>query len=300
MDHRNFVASLPAALRRSLTETSDRRGLIALSVHWGAVVCLGGLIAVRVPLWPLLMVPQGILLVFLFTAMHESIHRTAFRTGWINETVARVNGFVLFLPAAWFRYFHFAHHRYTQDPERDPELAVPKPESRGRYVWHVSGLPIWWSQWTTLMRNAAGRCSDGFVPASARPKITREARLMLAGYAGLLVISVAVGSAQLVYVWLLPLLLGQPFLRLYLLAEHGRCPFVANMFENSRTTFTNRLVRRLAWNMPYHAEHHVFPTVPFHRLPDLHRLTRGELQITEDGYVRFNRTYIATLKSQRS
>ena len=74
-------------------------------------------------------------------------------------------------------------------------------------------------------------------------------------------------TAVLLWVWIIPALLGQPFLRLYLLAEHGCCAFVANMFENSRTTFTGPLVRFLAWNMPYHAEHHAFPTVPFYRLP---------------------------------
>ena len=297
MDHRRFVASLPAELRRKLTEKSDRRGLLALALHWGAVLVLGGLIAMRVPFWPFLMVPQGILLVFLFTALHECVHRTAFKTGWINETVARINGFLLFLPPEWFRYFHFAHHRHTQDPERDPELAAPKPESLRGYIWHVSGIPIWFSHLTTLLRNAAGRCADDFVTESARPKVAREARQMLAFYACALAASLVVGSAQLVYVWLLPLLLGQPFLRLYLLAEHGRCPFVANMFENSRTTFTNRLVRGLAWNMPYHAEHHAFPAVPFHRLPDLHGLTSGELRVTENGYVRFNRSYLDALKS---
>ena len=87
------------------------------------------------------------------------------------------------------------------------------------------------------------------------------------------------------------LLLGQPVLRLYLLAEHGRCPFVANMFENTRTTFTNALVRRLAWNMPYHAEHHAWPVVPFHRLPDLHVMTAPHLRVTAPGYAAFTVDY---------
>jgi hypothetical protein len=45
-------------------------------------------------------------------------------------------------------------------------------------------------------------------------------------------------------------LLGQPFLSLYFPAEHASCPFSGNMFENARPTFTTRLVRLLAWNMP--------------------------------------------------
>ena len=99
-------------------------------------------------------------------------------------------------------------------------------------------------------------------------------------------------SPLVLWVWLLPVLLGQPVLRLYLLAEHGDCPRVANMFANTRTTFTNRLVRILAWNMPYHVEHHVWPAVPFHRLPEVHRLMRDQLQVTAEGYAAFTREYL--------
>ena len=47
--------------------------------------------------------------------------------------------------------------------------------------------------------------------------------------------------------------LGQPALRLYLLAEHTGCPAVPDMLANSRTVLTNAVVRWLAWNMPFHA-----------------------------------------------
>jgi fatty acid desaturase len=94
------------------------------------------------------------------------------------------------------------------------------------------------------------------------------------------------------WVWLLPIVLGQPFLRLYLLAEHGDCPEVANMFENTRTTFTTGVMRFLAWNMPYHAEHHVYPAVPFHKLPELHGLMKDELRVTAEGYGAFAREFL--------
>ena len=39
---------------------------------------------------------------------------------------------------------------------------------------------------------------------------------------------------------------------------------------NSRTVYMNPVFRFLYWNMNYHVEHHMFPMVPYHRLPDLH------------------------------
>lgn len=297
MDQRQFIATLNADQRRQLTATSDRRGLVHLAMHAGGVILLAMLIATRVPLWPLLMLPLGVVIIFLFTLLHETVHRTAFRSVWLNDLVARICGFLIVLPSEWFRFFHFAHHRHTQNPDKDPELATPKPETAAQYVAHVSGLPVWFSHLRTLLRNATGRCDDDFVPPTARGKVPAEAQSMLALYFLLAAVSIVLATPALLYVWIVPVLLGQPFLRLYLMAEHGRCPFVANMFENSRTTFTNRLVRRLAWNMPFHAEHHAMPTVPFHRLPELHGLAREHLRQTETGYVRFHGKYLRSLET---
>jgi fatty acid desaturase len=298
-DHDRFLRALPPDVRGTLVRRRDGPGLVRLAGHGGAILPLGAFIAAGVPAWWALLLPQGVLIVFLFTAMHETSHRTAFATGWLNDAVARVAGVLLVLPPEWFRLFHFAHHRHTQDPLHDPELASPKPETPGQYFVHLTGVPLWCGALKVIVTNALGRNRDAFVPTSAKARITREARVILALYGTLALGSVSLGSALLVWVWILPALLGQPVLRLYLLAEHGRCPLVANMFENSRTTFTNRAVRWIAWNMPYHAEHHAFPAVPFHRLPDLHTLSAPHLRTTEAGYARFTARYAAGLSSSR-
>lgn len=295
MDHREIITSLSQAQRDQLTEKSDRPGLTGLLLHWGGIIALGTLIAMKVPFWPLLMIPQGILIVFVFTLLHETIHQTAFRSAWLNETIARVASFLIALPADWFRYFHFAHHRYTQDPEKDPELAFAKPETARQHAVHVSGLPVWWGHLKTLANNASGRCRDSFVPTKGHGKVRMEARVMIAAYALVIGLSVYLKTPVLLFVWIIPALIGQPFLRLYLLAEHGRCPYVANMLENSRTTLTNILIRKLAWNMPYHAEHHSYPGVPFHRLPEFHALIETHLKQVEKGYVRFNARYLSEM-----
>lgn len=296
MDHRRLVAGLSIAERTRLTTKSNRAGLLHLAGHLGAIVACGALITLRVPYWPVLMLPQGILIVFLFTLLHEAIHRTPFASPWLNDIVARLCSFALALPSDWFRAFHFAHHRFTQDPENDPELAGPKPQSWGQYLRHVSGLPLWRSHFRQLLVNATGRCRDSFVTEKGQAEIRREARLMLLGYAALIAASVYFRSAVLLYVWIIPALLGQPFLRLYLMAEHGGCPQVGNMLQNSRTTMTTWLVRKLAWNMPYHAEHHAFPGVPFYLLPEFHKLTRPHLAVIEPGYVHFHRSYVSRLQ----
>ncbi|KMW56841.1 putative hydrocarbon oxygenase MocD [Candidatus Rhodobacter oscarellae] len=294
MDHKDVIAALPRQDLARLTQRQNRAGLWHLAGHLGLIVIVGAGIALRVPLWPLLLPLQGVLIVFLFTLEHEATHKTPFASGWLNEAVGHLSGLLILLPFTWFRYFHLAHHKYTNDPERDPELlAGGHPKTRAAYLWHVSGLPYWAGTARVLVVNALGRAGGSYLPQRALPRVAWEARAYLAVYAAA-ALSLAV-SPLLFWVWLLPALLGQPALRLYLLAEHGRCAHVADMLSNTRTTFTNRVVRFLAWNMPYHIEHHAVPNVPFHRLPELHAHMAPHLKETAPGYRAFTRDYVQGL-----
>jgi fatty acid desaturase len=38
----------------------------------------------------------------------------------------------------------------------------------------------------------------------------------------------------------------------------------------------NPIFRFVYWNMNYHVEHHMFPMVPYHRLPDLHEVMKAD------------------------
>ncbi len=295
MDHRALIASIPVEKRRTLLAQSDAPGLGRLAVHLGLVILGGVWVLAGWPLWPLVMVLQGVLLVFLFTTLHETIHGTAFRTGGINTAVAHLCGFLAVLPANHFRYFHFAHHRFTHDPERDPELEGTKPDTLRGHLIYLTGWSEWRWRLKSIAKQARGVCTDAYIPARGHDRVTRDAQIYILGYAGLVIGSVLVGSSALLWIWVLPSLLGQPFMRAYLLAEHTRCPHVANMLENTRTTFTNRFVRYFAWNMPYHAEHHAYPAIPFHKLPEFHRVTEAHLAQTAEGYTSFNRDHMMSL-----
>lgn len=296
MDHRALIASIPAEAKDKLQERSNTAGLRHLALYVLALTATSIGIIAQVPLWPLLILPQGILLVFLFTLSHECTHKTPFKSPWLNEVVGHLVAIPIALPFVWFRYFHLAHHKWTNHPENDPELGgKPKPDNWPSLLIYLSGWPYWRGMAQVLVQNTRGRIDAPYLPARKHKAMRLEARVLLGLYAMALV-SLFI-SPLLWWLWLLPVLVGQPFLRLYLLAEHGLCPPVANMLENSRTTFTNRLIRFLAWNMPYHAEHHAFPNVPFHQLPALHRWTRAHLRSTSDGYSDFTSAYIRKVRN---
>jgi fatty acid desaturase len=272
---------------------SDRRGLAHLAGHGALLVVTGCLIAVTRGSWLVIwaLVLHGIVLSFLFAPLHESVHRTAFRSRRLNDAVAWACGLVLLLPPDWFRAFHLAHHRHTQIEGLDPELDAKRVETWPDYLIHLSGWRYWKASVLLILRNASGRASARFIPKGLERRLVREARIMLAVYAAIAALSVIFRTdAALVY-WVVPALLGQPFLRAYLLAEHTGLPLVENFWENTRTTLTGLPLRFLAWNMPFHAEHHVNPAVPFHALPELHERERGKLKAVSPGYVAFHRDW---------
>jgi fatty acid desaturase len=282
-----------------LNRRANGPSLIHLAGHVAALLLTGSLVWLSqgtLWIWPAMFL-HGILLIFLFTPLHETIHRTAFRTRALNESIAFVIGVLILLPREYFRAFHFAHHRFTQDPLRDPELAGPKPANLRQWLWQVSGLPYWIAQFRGTVGHAFGRAPEDFYKDDRqRRRVIVEARVIFALYALVVIASLASGSTAVLVYWIIPALLGQPALRLYLMAEHGLCPLVPDMLENTRTTTTNPIMRALAWNMPYHAEHHAYPAVPFHRLPEVHRAIATRLKVTAPGYLEVQRQILRSYR----
>jgi fatty acid desaturase len=285
----------PAALLE-LSRRSDARGVVRLASHAGVLVATATLVhfSFGTPWLVLALFCHGVAVVSLFAPFHESVHYTAFQTRAFDTVVAAVCGGLLILPARFYRLVHFHHHRYTQDLDQDPELIVPKPTTYFRYVMYISGVPLLGFLIATLVLSAFGRAikETDAVPPTARPMVARDARIHLAIYGAV----IYAGGALALYYWLLPLVLAESVLCMYLLAEHTGCPHTPDLLENTRTTVTNPFVRFLMWNMPYHAEHHLFPSVPFHALPTLHRKLSGRFRHVESGYARFHHAFIKGLR----
>ncbi len=287
---------------RRLSQRSDARGLLQLTVHVTALAATGTLIWVSrgTPWLAAALLLQGIVLSFLFCALHESIHRTAFASRRVNDVVAWICGALLMLPPEYFRAFHFAHHRYTQNAARDPELAVAAPATLRAYWWRVSGLPYWRDRLTVTLRHAfTGRADEPFIPDNKRAAVVREARWLWGLYLCVLAASLFLKRADALIYWVLPALLGQPFLRLFLLAEHTGCALNDDMLENTRTTYTNWAVRLLTWRMSYHAEHHSFPSVPFHALARVNALMPAQGRVTARGYLAVHAALLRQLRGTR-
>jgi fatty acid desaturase len=280
----------------ALGRRSDRHGALRLAAHIACIAATGCLVWLARPSWVLLvpaMALHGVTIVTLFAPMHECVHRTAFGSRWANDVVGWIAGVLGFYNATYYRHFHAWHHRYTQDPERDPELIFPKAKNLREYVTELSGFTFWWRRILDYPRLALGLAHDlPFIPASARHAIALSMSAQLTVYLAALV-AIGFGYGGVLIYWFIPALLAQPFLRALLVAEHTGCSQDQNGLTNTRTTAASFPIRLLMWNMPFHAEHHLYPAVPFHQLPALHAHVRDRLQHRAPGYLAANREIVA-------
>jgi fatty acid desaturase len=289
---------------KRLQRRSDARGLARLAGHVGAIAGSGFLYgwslehAFHPVLVALLGVGLGFTLVTLFAAMHEAVHRTAFHTRWLNDGVAWFAGLLSFYNSTFYRYYHGWHHRFTQIPGRDPELDDGKPSSFGTYLLEMSGLTWWLGKFKTHVSIALGKVEGyGFLNDETTPKVVRSVRAQLGVYGVAIAISVALGEPLFVTYWLLPVALGQPLLRAILLAEHTGCSENSDPLSNTRTTYTLFAVRYLMWDMPYHAEHHRYPALPFFALAEAHtRLGPHLAHVARRGYLGVHLDFLRGLK----
>jgi fatty acid desaturase len=205
---------------------------------------------------------------------HESGHGTAFKSRWMDQGLYQIASFMIMRDPTVWRWSHTRHHTDTLIVGRDPEIAVMRPARLVRLLANLVGLVDVPLAFRLMFRHAFGRLTADeadYVPESERHKVYRTARIDLAIYA------TAIGLAIGLHTWLPVVLIGGPRLygaflfNLYGFTQHaGMGENVLDHRLNTRTVKMCRVNRFLYWNMNYHVEHHMFPMVPYYRLPELH------------------------------
>jgi fatty acid desaturase len=296
------VAAPKSSEMMHLGTRSDARGAARALLHLALILGSGALIAGApgVLVLPAMLV-MGVAQAALFAPFHETSHYTAFRSRRANAVVGWIAGLPALHNWHFYQQFHLAHHRHTQDPARDPEASPGPPRDLPGYWLRATGYFFWRARlevWAAAWRGDMAARYPFLHPATA-PRVIRSVRASSALTVALaLAAGLAVGWGSVLLYWIGPQLLGQPVLRLYLMAEHTGCSEDQNGLTNTRTMMTSPLVRLLMWNMPYHAEHHLYPFIPFHRLADAHALLKDRLAHIDRGYVAFNRRLIRRLAAR--
>lgn len=225
----------------------------------------------------------------LATLHHDAVHYLLFRNRKLNECVARCFlGYPVGLTMG-YRRIHLTHHRHLGN-EGDPDLP--------NYV----GFP---ARMAKILTTLACNLSGVSVWRQVRRERTNDAAWEVAGLAvtqaAIFAVFTLTGAWHLYFaLWLLPLVTWTKTLsHLRNVVEHVDVPSGKDQCPRWRTIYCGALegffVAPLNFN--YHAEHHLYPAVPFYNLPQLHRRLIEVPQYKEQidirkGYLRFLFTHV--------
>lgn len=300
-----FSARLDRKTFKQLIRRSDAPALTFFGL-WLALLAAAGAGCVllwgswwAVPLFAL----YGVLYAAADHRHHELSHGTPFRTRWLNDALYHLCAFMTLREGFYYRWSHTRHHTHTLIVGQDPEIAAPRPPFLPGIASDLFFVHDGITQLGRLLKNASGDLTeDGkhFVPDGERAKVILASRLYLLAIAAVIASCAAFGT-------LLPLLLvvgprfyGGPLSQVFNLTQHaGLDEDVYDHRLNTRTILMNPVFSWLYANMNYHIEHHMFPMVPFYRLPELHALIKDQCPRPYDGLAEAYAEIIPALIRQR-
>lgn len=235
---------------------------------------------------------------------HECGHRTAFKSAWMNDVVYALASFMVWREAVSWRWSHVRHHSDTIVVGRDPEIAFPRPMKARYPLRELFGLTSNPPETKKILLNVVGRFTVDeldYVPEEERRGVVRTARVYLAIWFAVVAAAVAFRSVEPLMFVILPSFYGRWLLVAYGITQHaGLAEDTVDHRLNSRSIRMNRLHRFLYWNMNFHTEHHMFPTVPFHALPALSAATRADFPPQYSGFRAAYREIWSVYRRQRT
>ena len=234
---------------------------------------------------------------------HECGHRTAFRSRWANDVVYHIASFMDYREPVSWRWSHARHHSDTIIVGRDPEIAFKRGAPLFHIVLELFAIRTVIAETKKLVLNAIGRPTAeqaDYQPAEELRASTWWSRAFLLAFAGVAVWCAAVGSVLPAMFIGLPTFYGRWLMVVYGITQHaGLAEDVLDHRLNTRTVMMNRFNRFMYLNMNYHLEHHIFPTVPYHSLPALHRAVADQLPAPHRSIWHAVREIVPTLVRQK-
>jgi fatty acid desaturase len=319
MSH-DWSQPLPREQIRPFLAKSDLAGWRMLAFNWGLIAACFGLVMWRPNPFTVILalLVLGGRQLGLGILMHETAHRSLFKTAALNEWVGQwLCAAPMFVELGIYRRYHFTHHQNAGTAD-DPDLPnyenypVSRASLRRKLLRDLTGrsgvraftaLVVLYASTDQRSGYSYRAASDAATKPvlSARTLLRNSWRCIVAN--GLMLAACAVAGHALVYLlwpaaWLTTYML---YSRIRNAAEHGALPGTreADIWRNTRTVLASWWERlTVAPNyVNYHFEHHLVPAVPAWQLPRFHRWLREQGAYDagaplERGYVRVLRRMV--------
>lgn len=260
------------------------RWLAAVAFEW---LVIAGLIAIglRWPLW-YVWIPVAILIGTrqhgLAVLAHEGAHHLIVRSHLWNDVLANyLTTYPLTFTVQGYRTTHLQHHWYLETPEDPSKVSVDKHPDEWTFPMPRKNFFRMFARDLSLLSQRSAISLMKYlweIPGGRAPHVIR----ILIMHA--IVIAIAAWTGNILaylFLWIVPLYtVTVACYRLRSVAEHsGIGPqserYSRDVIDNLRTTRTTTgsglsQYLLIPYNVSYHIEHHLFPSIPTFRLRALH------------------------------
>jgi fatty acid desaturase len=221
---------------------------------------------------------------------HEGTHDLISRNRRVNDFFTWFTLAFAGISAEAHRRFHLDHHRHAHTPE-DPEYQFFDRVVRGVPGWAYLLIPAF----AQVGVNIYGLQKK--MPAEVRRRIALE----LAGAALLHgALALSLGWRRYLLFVIAPMVTGLYTASVLRSVTEHHDVTEGSEWTNARSIVTHPLIEFLWSNVNYHLEHHLYPSVPYHALPELRRALSTDYQAhqsnVENGY---GRTAMVLLRDPR-
>jgi fatty acid desaturase len=226
-----------------------------------------------------------------FALFHDAVHGAVHASATVNRVIGVIYGITAFLPYEAWRRLHLDHHYWSGNLEKDPSLrlinyylrASPLEKCLYSLCWNYRLPLVALMQQVSFWKTSIAYIFDSANRSADRKRYAVSVMVPLLTYATLLYLL----PMQISWLFILPGYLGYMVLIEEInIPHHMQLPMVRggtrintkDQYQISRTCVYSKWI---AWNITnnfnYHTEHHLYPTLPWYRLPEAHTFLRETL-----------------------
>ncbi|HYD25727.1 MAG TPA: fatty acid desaturase [Croceibacterium sp.] len=199
-----------------------------------------------------------------FITAHEAMHSTIGRKGskgWFwNELTGQLSMIPLMFPFAIVRIIHLQHHRFPNDPVRDPDYPDGAPNLRAAL----------WKAWLNRQPGKTAQAHhikrvllEEIGTPEAKAALKQTALAQLAGTLFFIGMALAGYALEVAMVWWLPRWLALIHTHVFFGWETHHPQTGTGRYDNTRI-FKSSVGSVLSMWLEYHLVHHLYPNIPIH------------------------------------
>tara|TARA_Y100001970_G_scaffold204385_1_gene248840 strand:+ start:306 stop:1307 length:1002 start_codon:yes stop_codon:yes gene_type:complete len=308
-----FRPKIDKEVLKELTKKSDLKGLLHVTVYFIFLVIAGLLAYYTWGTWwsVFWFYVYGNIYCFCNPIWHETGHKTAFNTKFLNEFFYYIASFMAYFEPTRWRYTHFIHHGNTystKDPydheieydnnlKNTPRKLMMNIIPFGEFLFFKKSIAFEIIQHALKINTKVMLDS---IPEKVRPRAILISRIYVLIWFSIIFWSLIISSWLPILYLLLPHYYGKGLHKFVAFTQHaGLARDVKDHRLSARDMKLNSILSFLYWKMEYHCVHHMFPNIPAYNLEKLHFHIKDQLPEIKNGLIETYKDIIPALIKQK-